>query len=115
MLTGADATGPGGPALAVVETRVYYDPDTGEVVHLHSLMAHPSDRLGQRRIREEMATFEESLAVRHDRPLASLKLTAEEASRVLLPGVRLRIDVRDGTLIANQAPGRGMSTGAGVV
>lgn len=115
MLTGADATMPGGPALAVVETRVYYDPDTGDVVHLHSLMAHPSDRLGERRIREEMATFEESLAVRHDRPLASLKLTAEEASRVLLPGVRLRIDVRDGTLIADHVPGRGMSTGAGVV
>ena len=47
--------------LEIKQTRVYYDPSSGDVVHVHQLVSAPGEELGAQRVEEEMKTFEEAL------------------------------------------------------
>jgi hypothetical protein len=93
--------GPGG-ALQVLQIRVYYDPASGDIVHVHRLVASADDSLDERRIDEEMSAFEESLRERH--PTALEYLVVDEASlqEAVGPEVNLKVDVTAKRLVRDE-------------
>ena len=54
----------GPPGLQVHETRVYYDPSTGKVLHVHQLVSAPGEPLSADHIAAEMKSFENTLRQR---------------------------------------------------
>jgi hypothetical protein len=80
--------------LQVAQTRVYYDPGSGRVVHVHQLVTSPDAELDPQRIEEEMTAFEEVVRARHG-DVGSLVVeaadlpAADEAVTVDVPGQRL--------------------------
>jgi hypothetical protein len=81
--------------LQVAQTRVYYEPDSGRVVHVHQLVSSSGEELDAQRIEEEMTAFDEVVRARHG-DLRSLVVEAadvpasDEAVTVDVPGQRLR-------------------------
>jgi hypothetical protein len=52
------------PGLKVLETRIYYDPATGRVLHIHQLVSPPGEPLSADRVNAEMKDFEMALRQR---------------------------------------------------
>jgi len=78
--------------LQIVQVRVYYDGASGEVIHVHRLVASPGDApLSEERITEEMAAFETSVRERHGRALEYL--VVDEASLRRASAAPLRVDL----------------------
>jgi hypothetical protein len=91
---------PAGPeGLKVEQVRVYYDPESGEVLHVHQLVSPPGEELESERVEDEMRVFEESLRQRYP---DIRYLTMGEAD---LPkfGEGIRVDVEQGRLVAVEA------------
>lgn len=95
---------PSGPegTLQVQQIRVYYDPESGDIVHVHQLVAMADESLDERRIDDEMRAFEESLRERH--PTALEYLIVDEASlqEAVSPEVNLKVDVSAKRLVRDQ-------------
>jgi len=53
------------PGLQVYETRLYFDPETGNVLSVHQLVSAPGEQLSSEEIDAEMSAFEESVRKRH--------------------------------------------------
>jgi hypothetical protein len=70
----------GPPGLEVLETRVYYDPTTGKVLHVHQLVSAPGEPLSADRVDAEMKTIEDSLR-RQSADLDYLIVDADELRR----------------------------------
>ena len=85
--------------LRIVRTRVYYDATTGEIVHVHRLAAAADEPLDERRMDEEMAVFEGTLAQRHDRPLEHIAVDDDAVQQAVAPDVNFRVDVRTRQLV----------------
>ena len=81
------------PDLQIVQTRVYYDPETGDIVHVHRLAVATGDTLEQDRVEEEMAVFEASLEQRHGRPLDHIVVDDAALVEAVPPDVHLRVDL----------------------
>lgn len=84
--------------LQTVEIRVYYDPDTGDIVHVHSLVA-VGDELADERIADELAAFESSLAQRHGRQLGHIVADEATLAESVSPAVTLRVDTESRRLV----------------
>ena len=84
--------------LQVAQTRVYYDPDSGRVLHVHQLMASPAEPLDGQRIEDEMTAFEEVVRARHG-GLGFLVVPAEDLPA---PGEPVTVDVPGQRLVRGQ-------------
>jgi hypothetical protein len=93
------------PGLQILQTRVYYDPQTGDIVHVHRLAVATGDMLEQDRIEEEMAVFEASLEQRHGRPLDHIVVDDAELTAAIAPDVHLRVDLDTRHLVTDQTNG----------
>lgn len=51
--------------LKIERVRVYYDPGSGDVVHIHQLVSAPGEELDSERVEDEMKVFEEAVRQRH--------------------------------------------------
>lgn len=96
---------PSGPegTLQVQQIRVYYDPESGQIVHVHQLVAIADEPLDERRINEEMTAFEESLRERHAAALEYLIVDEALLQEAVSPAVNLRVDVPEKRLIRDQS------------
>jgi hypothetical protein len=81
--------------LTVHQARIYYEPWSGDVVHLHQLVAAPTDELDSDRIQVEMNAFEQGLRQRHG-DVEYLIIEPKDVS-ALAEGVR--VDVERRTLV----------------
>jgi hypothetical protein len=52
------------PGLQVYETRVYFDPKSGEVIETHQLVGAPGEPLSPQQVEAEMKEFERSMRER---------------------------------------------------
>lgn len=89
----------GAPQLNTVQIRVYYDPNSGAIVHVHSLAVATGDELDSDRIEQEMTLFETSLRQRHGRELDYLVTDEAALSEATSPDVNLRVDPRTRQLV----------------
>jgi len=85
--------------LRTVEIRVYYDPDTGNIVHVHSLVVAAGDELDDERIAEELAAFETSLTQRHGQQLGHIIADEAALAESISPTVNLRVDTESRRLV----------------
>lgn len=53
------------PGLQVFEARIYFDPETGDVVSAHQVVGPPGDYLSSEQIQAETVDFEESIRQRY--------------------------------------------------
>jgi hypothetical protein len=81
--------------LQTAEVRVYYEPDSGRVVHVHQLVSAPGEELDAQRIEDEMAAFEEVLRSRHP-GILYLVVAADDLPR---SGQGMRVDVERTILV----------------
>ena len=79
------------PGLKVLRSRVYFDPSTGQIVHLHSVVS--AEDLDDARVEDELAAFEESLERRHEQPLDSIDVDDSLLQEAMAPDVTLSVDV----------------------
>jgi len=86
--------------LEVHETRVYYDPSTGKVLHVHQLVSTPGEPLSADRIDAEMKTFEDALRQR-SADLDYLIVDVDELSRF---GDGVAVDVQRKKLVQRSDP-----------
>jgi hypothetical protein len=88
----------------VQEVRVYYDPITGDIIHIHELVGidegvgTPGFLREGTRITEEMTAFEESLRERHQSNLEYL-VVDETSLQDLASDDHFRVDVVEQRLI----------------
>jgi hypothetical protein len=87
--------------LHVEASRVYYDPTSGEVVHVHRLVSAPGERLGEQAINREMNAFAESLRQRHTRELEVLAVEEAELNQLISGGGRLRVEAEARRLVTD--------------
>ena|ERR1700761_6977995 len=80
----------GPPGAQVRQTRVYYNPATGEVLHVHQLVSAPSEPLSPDRVDAEMNAFGHALRQRW----ADLDHLIVGADDLLAFGDRIVVDVR---------------------
>jgi hypothetical protein len=79
----------GPPGLEVIETRIYYDPATGRVLHIHQLVSPPGEPLSADRVNAEMKDFEKALRQRS----ADLDYLTVDADEVLASEGGIIVDV----------------------
>jgi hypothetical protein len=84
--------------LVTLRTRAYFDPETGEVIHMHKLLAPAGMPVDDKRIEEETSAFEELLARRHDQSLKSVEVSEEDLHRID-DNTTLRVDVKSGHVV----------------
>lgn len=89
---------PEGPQIE--QSRVYYDPSSGEVVHVHQLIRAAGEELDRDQVEDEMNAFEEAVRQRHG-DLAYLVVQSED-----LPtsGEPIRVDVKQQKLVRARRP-----------
>ena len=92
-------SGPGTESQ-VKEVRVYYDPKSGDIVHVHQLLVPKGESIDAERIEEEMGIFEASLRQRHSRQLAHIVVDQEAFERSVSPEVTLSVDVASHALVS---------------
>jgi hypothetical protein len=79
--------------VEVQQVRVYYSRESGEVIHVHTLVVVPGERLEEDDIRQEMSVLEESLRERHESELEYLIVDEADLQRMGHPGFRTAVDV----------------------
>ena len=89
------------PGLRILRSRVYFDADTGDIVHVHRLAS--ADALDEDRIEEELAVFEQSIEERHGRALASLDVDEAELEKAVSPDVVLKVDTNEQRLVIDSS------------
>jgi len=77
-----------------VETRVYFDPTSGEAVHIHRLAVGP-DQDPDDRLRRGTDAFDRWLRAQHDRELDFIHVQESD----LLGGGPISVDTRARTLL----------------
>lgn len=90
------------PGLRIHRTRVYFDPETGRIVHVHRLAS--ADPLDEAQIEEELGAFEESLGRRHGAELHSIDVDEADFEASVAPNISLRVDVARRALVTETAP-----------
>jgi|SRR4051812_20264735 len=95
------------PGLRIHRTRVYFDPESGRIVHVHRLAS--ADPLDEARIEEELAAFEESVQQRHGVQLDSIDVDEADFEASVSPDVSLRVDVARRALVTETTPREGVS------
>jgi hypothetical protein len=88
---------PEGLALRVLRTRVYFDPESGRIVHVHRLVS--AEELDDARVEEELAAFDQSLEQRHEAPLDNLDVDDDALQESMRANVTLRVDVDSRRLV----------------
>jgi hypothetical protein len=89
--------------LAVQQVRVYYDPSSGDVKHVHTLVASAGEQLDTQRIDYEMAQLEGSLKRRYEGDLEHLVIETHELQRASQLGNKLKIDLASKRLVVKEA------------
>jgi hypothetical protein len=79
------------PGLTIARTRVYFDPETGEIVHVHRIAS--AGPLTAAQVDEELDAFAESIEARHGRTLDSVDVDESELLASVSPDVSLKVDV----------------------
>ena len=82
--------------LRVHEVRVYFDPATGKVLHLHQLVSSPGDEPDAEGVQNLMNRFEAGLRERFGE-LDYITVSAEELHDVSDPGIT--VDVKRRALV----------------
>jgi hypothetical protein len=85
------------------EIRVYYSPETGEIVHVHAL-ATPGQDLDRKRVAEELSPLEASLRERHQRSVEYLTVEEADLRELTRPGIEIRVDVETKRLVGTELP-----------
>ena len=91
-----------GSGLRVVETRVYYDTSSGDVLHVHRLAVAPGQEVDDH-LRRGVDAFDQWLRSQHDVALGFLRV--EESD--LPSSGPLRVDVASSSLVVSDAPRAG--------
>jgi hypothetical protein len=84
--------------LEVEQIRVYYN-SSGEIVHIHKLVAPADQRLSEREIEDEMAAFAESVPQRHGTDLDYLVVPEEQLEAPGTSEIKLMVDVEGKRLV----------------
>jgi len=85
------------PGLTIVRTRAYFDPETGQIIHVHRVAS--AGPLTDEQVNEELDAFAASIEQRHGRVLDSVDVDETEFATSLSPEVLLRVDVATRRLI----------------
>lgn len=88
--------------LVILGTRAYFDPGTGEVVHLHRLLAPVGMSVDNKRMEEETSAFEQMLERSHDQSLKSIEVSEEDLYR-MGDNKTIRVDLDSGQLVFEPA------------
>jgi hypothetical protein len=81
--------------LKIERVRVYYDPGSGDVVHIHQLVSAPGEELDSERVEDEMKVFEEAVRQRH----GDVDYLVVEAADLQASGESIRVDVEQKRLL----------------
>jgi hypothetical protein len=90
-------SGPG--ALRIIRAHVYYDPQSGDIVHVHRIAVPAGEELDEERIAEEVAIFEGSLVRQHGRVLPRIETDDAVLREAMAPGASLRVDLTEARLV----------------
>lgn len=80
-------------ALEILQTRVYYEAESGEIVHVHRLAVPVGEALDADRIQDEMSTFESSIEQRHGRILKAIDVEESTFDEARGGNISFRVDV----------------------
>jgi hypothetical protein len=86
--------------MQVYETRIYFRPQSGEIVHVHQLAAGPGDALDRERVLEEMNAFGSAVEQR----MGEIDFLIVEESDILTDGRPLSVDIEHRRLVARDRP-----------
>jgi hypothetical protein len=78
------------PGLSIARTRVYFDPETGQIIHVHQVAS--AGTLTEEQVNEELDAFAASIQRRHGRVLDRIDVQEAEFAS-LSPEARLNVDV----------------------
>ena len=81
--------------LKIEQVRVYYDPGSGDVMHVHQLVSAPGEELDSRRVEDEMKVFEEAVRQRH----GDVDYLVVEAADLQGSGESMKVDVEQRRLV----------------
>jgi hypothetical protein len=79
------------PGLTVTRTRVYFDPETGQVVHVHRVAS--AGPLADDQLQDELDAFAASVQQRHGRELDSIDVEETELAASFTPDTTPKVDV----------------------
>jgi hypothetical protein len=85
--------------VEIQQARVYYDPSSGEVKHVHTLVAAHGETLDPQGVEDEMRAFEESLQARHEMTLEHVVVDADDLGRMQQAGATPRIELGSKRLV----------------
>jgi hypothetical protein len=85
--------------LEFQQARVYFDPSSGEVKHVHTLVAAHGETLDPQRVGDEMRAFEESLQARHEMTLEHVVVDSDDLGRMQQAGVTPKVDLGSKRLV----------------
>jgi hypothetical protein len=81
--------------MHVYETRIYFRPQSGEVVHVHQLAGAPAEDLDRERVAEEMNAFHSALEQR----LGDVDFLVVEESDLPEEDKPVRVDIEHRRLV----------------
>jgi hypothetical protein len=84
--------------LKIEQARVYYDPRSGAVVHVHQLVSAPGEELDSRRMEAEMQAFEEAVRQRH----GDVEYLVVDAADLPLLRQSTRVDLQQRKLVLSE-------------
>jgi hypothetical protein len=80
------------PGLQVYETRLYFDPKTGNVISAHQLVSGADESLPPEQVEAELSEFQQSLRERH--PDIDFITVDTEQLRTSEKGIKVDIETR---------------------
>jgi hypothetical protein len=96
---GDEPAPPEGPRIE--QSRVYYHPGSGEVVHVHQLVHAAGEELDRDRVEDEMKAFEDAVRQRH----GDVDYLVVQPEDLLTSGEPITVDVAQHKLLRGQSPG----------
>ncbi|BCW66745.1 hypothetical protein NicSoilB4_15080 [Arthrobacter sp. NicSoilB4] len=86
--------------LDVIWTRLFYDPESGQVVHMNTLVSPHGAGLDQKRIDQEAKSLEDAVAQRYEKTLKSVDISDEKIlTRTLESNTAFKVDPETGQLV----------------
>jgi hypothetical protein len=85
------------PGLTIARTRVYFNPETGEIVHVHRVAS--AGPLTAEQVDEELDAFAASVEQHHGQTLDSVDVDESDLLASVSPDVSLRVDLSGRRLV----------------
>jgi hypothetical protein len=90
--------------LVIHRVRIYYDPASGDILHVHQVASSAADNLSEERINEELDAFDEALRARDPRVEDFIEADSAAIVDAMAPDVNLHVDVDRQVLVQDTGP-----------